>query len=144
MLCLCAAAAIAASPGPRSESVAPITIDYPTDGSIFPPDMAPPTFLWRDAEASATHWKIEVKFAGGTVPVNAGVKSFGGPVVEKMVGFSGKLVTYLDWNWPPEVTRAFQEGIQGGVAGQVTAADAAASAQQALDQLVAKGYKFQQ
>lgn len=85
----------------------------------------------------------EVKFAGGTVPVNAGVKSFGGPVVEKMVGFSGNLVTYLDWNWPPEVTRAFQEGIQGGVAGQVTAADAAANAQQALDALVAKGYKFQ-
>jgi raffinose/stachyose/melibiose transport system substrate-binding protein len=61
-----------------------------------------------------------------------------------MVGISGNLVTYLDWNWPPEVTRAFQEGIQGGVAGQVTAADAAASAQQALDALVAKGYKFQQ
>ena len=85
----------------------------------------------------------EVKFANGTVPVNAGVKPFGGGVVEKLVGYSANLVTYLDWNWPPEVTRAFQEGIQGGVAGQVSAADAAASAQQALDQLVSGGYKFQ-
>jgi raffinose/stachyose/melibiose transport system substrate-binding protein len=85
----------------------------------------------------------EVKFANGTVPVNSGVKPFGGGVVEKLVGLSSNLVTYLDWNWPPEVTRAFQEGIQGGVAGQVSAADAAASAQQALDQLVSNGYKFQ-
>lgn len=86
----------------------------------------------------------EVKFTNGTVPVNAGVKPFGGGNVEKMVGFSSNLVTYLDWNWPPEVTRAFQEGIQGGVAGQTTAVDAAGAAQQALDQLVSNGYKFLQ
>src|SRR5262249_36071276 len=30
----------------------------------------------------------EVKFANGTVPVNAGVKPFGGGVVEKLVGLS--------------------------------------------------------
>lgn len=86
----------------------------------------------------------EVKFNNGTVPVNAGVEPFGGGVVEKMVDFSSNLVTYLDWNWPPEVTRAFQEGIQGCVAGQLSAADAAQGAQEALDQLVANGYKFLQ
>ena len=26
-----------------------ITIDYPLDGSIFPPEITPPTFIWRDA-----------------------------------------------------------------------------------------------
>ena len=72
---MCAAAAIAAGPGPRSQSVAPITIDYPADGAIFPPDLAPPTFLWRDAEASATHWRIEVKLAGGAAGLR--VKSSG-------------------------------------------------------------------
>jgi hypothetical protein len=51
--------------GSRSQSAAPITIDYPTDRSIFPPELPPPTFLWRDAEAGATHWRIEVEFAGG-------------------------------------------------------------------------------
>ena len=86
----------------------------------------------------------EVKDANGTVPVNAAVESFGGPIVEKMVGLSSNLVTYLDWNWPPEVTRAFQEGIQGGVAGQATGEEIAGTAQAALDRLVAGGYKFQQ
>jgi raffinose/stachyose/melibiose transport system substrate-binding protein len=86
----------------------------------------------------------EVKFANGTVPVNAGIKPFGGGVVEKMVGFSSRLVTYLDWNWPPEVTRSFQEGIQGGVAGQAEAVEVAESAQQTLEQLVSRGYKFLQ
>ncbi|WDR03516.1 hypothetical protein PSQ19_05325 [Devosia algicola] len=86
--------------------------------------------------------RAEVKFANGTVPVNAGVSSFGGGNVEKMVEFSSNLVTYLDWNWPPEVTRAFQEGIQSCVAGQTSAAEAAEGAQQALDQLVGNGYTF--
>ena len=29
-----------------------LTIDYPLNGSVFPPEITPPTFLWRDpAEA---------------------------------------------------------------------------------------------
>jgi Flp pilus assembly protein TadD len=40
------------------------TIDYPLNGSVFPPEITPPTFLWRDAEA-ASHWQIEIKFADG-------------------------------------------------------------------------------
>jgi len=39
-----------------------ITVDYPLDGSIFPPDMVAPTFLWRDANASAKSWRIDVNF----------------------------------------------------------------------------------
>jgi tetratricopeptide (TPR) repeat protein len=42
-----------------------ITVDYPLNQTIFPPDMEPPTFLWRDAAASATTWKIDVTFTGG-------------------------------------------------------------------------------
>ena len=41
------------------------TIDYPLNGSIFPPEITPPTFLWRDA-AQASHWQIEIKFADGS------------------------------------------------------------------------------
>jgi raffinose/stachyose/melibiose transport system substrate-binding protein len=85
-----------------------------------------------------------VQFNNGTVPVNIGVKAFGGPIVDKMVQFLPNLVTYLDWNWPPEVTRAFQEGIQSGVAGQSSANDVASSAQDALDRLVDDGYKLEQ
>ncbi len=83
-----------------------------------------------------------VKFNNGTVPVNKAVHAFGGPVVDKLVGLSDNLVTYLDWNWPPEITRVFQEGIQAGVAGQGTAQDVASAAQVQLEKLVAGGYSF--
>ena len=35
---------VAGAPQPAS-----ITIDYPADKSIFPPEITPPTFLWRRA-----------------------------------------------------------------------------------------------
>ena len=43
---------------------AKITIDYPLEGSVFPPEITPPTFLWRDAAESAKRWVVEVSFAG--------------------------------------------------------------------------------
>ena len=42
-----------------------LTIDYPNQGSLFPPDIAAPTFLWRDATPNLTGWQIEVAFADG-------------------------------------------------------------------------------
>jgi Flp pilus assembly protein TadD len=42
---------------------AKITVDYPLDGSVFPPEITPPTFLWRDASETAKRWVIEVSFA---------------------------------------------------------------------------------
>ena len=53
---------------PASPS-AKITIDYPLDGSVFPPEITPPTFLWRDAGESAKRWVIEVSFAGHSAPI---------------------------------------------------------------------------
>lgn len=39
-----------------------ITIDYPAPGAVFPPDIAPPTFLWRDPAPTAKFWLIEIAF----------------------------------------------------------------------------------
>src|ERR1700677_1100275 len=47
----------AASPAARIE------IDYPLDGSIFPPEITPPTFLFHDRSETAKHWVVEVSFA---------------------------------------------------------------------------------
>lgn len=33
---------------------------------MFPPEITPPTFLWRDPSADAARWRIEVKFADGS------------------------------------------------------------------------------
>jgi len=44
---------------------APLTIDYPAEGSIFPPEFPPPQFTWRDADKGETSWVIDVSFADG-------------------------------------------------------------------------------
>jgi len=51
--------------------------------------------------------------------------------------------TYLDWLWPPEVTRAFQENQQAIVALTKKPNEAAQSIQKVLDDLYKDGYKFQ-
>lgn len=51
--------------------------------------------------------------------------------------------TYLDWYWPPEITRAFQEGQQALVAGAKTPDEAADTIQKTLDELYADGYEFE-
>jgi hypothetical protein len=51
---------------PSNPETASITIDYPTNNSIFPPDIVAPTFLWRDPVESNTRWSIDVTFADGS------------------------------------------------------------------------------
>jgi tetratricopeptide (TPR) repeat protein len=46
--------------------LASITIDYPMEGSIFPPEITPPTFIWRDDAENASHWRIDITFGDGT------------------------------------------------------------------------------
>ncbi len=48
-----------------------ITIDYPLDGSIFPPEIIPPTFIWRDAADGSTHWRIDIAFSDGSPAIHA-------------------------------------------------------------------------
>ena len=43
-----------------------ITIDYPLDGSIFPPEITPPTFIWRDAAEKCHSWRIDIAFSDGS------------------------------------------------------------------------------
>jgi tetratricopeptide (TPR) repeat protein len=59
----------AASGAPHA--AAAITIDYPQDGSIFPPEITPPQFLWRDAMNGVSLWRIDVSFGDGTAPIHA-------------------------------------------------------------------------
>jgi hypothetical protein len=72
--------ALASSPSskPDGPKLAAITIDYPEEGSLFPPEITPPTFLWRDASNSASVWMIDVAFADGSAGIRA--KSAGEPL----------------------------------------------------------------
>jgi Flp pilus assembly protein TadD len=47
----------------EQENPLAITIDYPLNQSIFPPEIIPPAFLWRDSSSGANLWRIELKFA---------------------------------------------------------------------------------
>ncbi len=57
------------SPSRSGLSLSTISIDYPEDGSVFPPGITPPTFLWRDA--AATSWSIDISFSDKTPPIHA-------------------------------------------------------------------------
>jgi len=48
-----------------------ITIDYPLDGSIFPPEITPPTFIWHDTAEKSTRWRIDIAFSDGSAGVHA-------------------------------------------------------------------------
>ena len=61
----------AASSNPEASKLAAITVDYPEDGSIFPPEITSPTFLWRDASDSASSWTIDVTFTDGSADLHA-------------------------------------------------------------------------
>ena len=75
-LAVLAVGAWLAPTGPRAatrtaaerSATARVTIDYPQDGSIFPPDIAAPEVEWRDSAQSA-NWQITVKFADGAPPI---------------------------------------------------------------------------
>ncbi|MGB6727462.1 MAG: tetratricopeptide repeat protein [Terracidiphilus sp.] len=56
-------------PVQAASAPAKLTIDYPADGSIFPPEITPPTFLWHEDSESATRWVIEVRFADHSTPL---------------------------------------------------------------------------
>jgi len=88
--------------------LSPISIDYPEDGSVFPPGITPPTFLWRDA--AGTSWSIDVTFADKSAPVHAlskGERMRLGEIDPECVSDSNsppKLNTQqaATWTWTPD------------------------------------------
>jgi hypothetical protein len=44
---------------------AAIEVDYPLDGTLFPPEIVPPVFRWRDSVPAARAWLIRITFADG-------------------------------------------------------------------------------
>jgi hypothetical protein len=100
----------------------PIAIDYPEDGSIFPPGITPPTFWWRDAAGSS--WTIEIGFAGKAAPMRIPVKGERlqvGPLDPECVGNKDDLPKLTPrqeatWTWKPD--RATWAAMQAHSVGQ--------------------------
>jgi tetratricopeptide (TPR) repeat protein len=105
----------------------PITVDYPLEGSVFPPDFAPPTFLWRDPGPRATAWAIDVAFGAGAAP-SLHVTSRGemlqvGEIDERAVGKTNELPRLTPeqaaahtWRPDPETWETIKERSTGKTA----------------------------
>ncbi|MGD0367149.1 MAG: tetratricopeptide repeat protein [Acidobacteriaceae bacterium] len=86
----------------------PISVDYPEDGSIFPPGITPPTFLWRDGLAS--YWNIDIQFADGAPPIHTvskGERMHLGPIDPDCVSDTNELPRLsaqqaASWVWTPD------------------------------------------
>ncbi len=75
---------------------AAISIDYPAAGSIFPPEITPPEFIWRDASANAATWMIEFSFRDRSPVIRAkatGARLQLGDIDPEAVANSNKLPT---------------------------------------------------
>ncbi|HUX44168.1 MAG TPA: hypothetical protein VMV57_05410 [Terracidiphilus sp.] len=90
------------------QALLPISIDYPEDGSIFPPGITPPTFLWRDA--AGTSWRIDIRFGGRAAELHAvsgGEHMQLGPIDPKCVSDPEDLPKLTrkqaaTWTWKPD------------------------------------------
>jgi Flp pilus assembly protein TadD len=71
LLAVFALAALAALAQPAGR----IVIDYPLEGSVFPPDFVAPTFLFRDPVSSNTAWRAEIRFRDGGPPIRLEVQA---------------------------------------------------------------------
>lgn len=72
-----------------------ITVDYPAEGSVFPPEFPAPTFLWRDASKGAVVWTIELASGGAAQPAirvtSQGERMRIGEIDPRCVGPTNKL-----------------------------------------------------
>jgi tetratricopeptide (TPR) repeat protein len=86
----------------------PISIDYPENGSIFPPGITPPTFIWRDAAATA--WRITITFGNRAPAISRQAKGqhlHFGPIDPDAVGPTNELPKLTpqqaaSWIWTPD------------------------------------------
>jgi len=113
-------ATLRASQGPRADarllreiigkienrsSCAPLKIEYPFDGSIFPPEIVAPEFLWRDQAANAETWVVAIGFDSSATRIFVlanGKRSRAAPLDSECVRPNNR------WEEPPE--RASERG----------------------------------
>ena len=86
----------------------PLAIDYPEDGSIFPPGITPPTILWRDAAGKS--WSVDITFADKSPALHITTKGERikiGAIDPRAVSDSNKPPTLTaqqaaTWAWTPD------------------------------------------
>lgn len=102
-------AILAGSAASAPETIERVSIDYPAEGSVFPPDMAPPAFEWREQAGGAAEWRVEVRFADGgrLARTAAGERMKVGEIDPRCVGPTNELPKLTveqaaAWTWRPD------------------------------------------
>jgi raffinose/stachyose/melibiose transport system substrate-binding protein len=127
----------------------PVTSQFPGGPGVvlsipsrIDPKRQPAALDLIDFLTSDTSEQTSIELNGGAVPVNANVPPAPIAVYGKEKANISKMVTYLDWFYPPEITKQMQEGLQAGLADRTNAETLAKSLQSTLDRLVSSGYHF--
>jgi tetratricopeptide (TPR) repeat protein len=55
----------------------PLAIEYPLDGTLFPPEISAPAFRWKDGDGPADLWLVSIEFANGRRRLNSFVLQSG-------------------------------------------------------------------
>lgn len=105
-----ASAGVLAADKAHADRLLRISIDYPEDGSVFPPGMTPPTFLWRDAAGDS--WTIDIAFQDGSQPIHMAIRGERmkiGPIDPQCVSDTNKppqltAQQAASWTWTPNPT----------------------------------------
>ena len=50
---------------------ADVAIEYPLDGTLFPPEMVPPVFRWKDSAPASRRWVVQITLADGRPSVQS-------------------------------------------------------------------------
>ncbi len=48
-----------------------LDILYPADGTLFPPEMVPPTVRWQDSDPRSNAWLVRIESGDGSPPIQA-------------------------------------------------------------------------
>lgn len=89
-----------------------LKIEYPLDGSLFPPEFQPPAFIWRELSSQAAAWRLSFEFQDGRGALRVDPKparpSFGetDPRVETAASaveeFNSRMAGA--WAWTPDAS----------------------------------------
>jgi tetratricopeptide (TPR) repeat protein len=84
----------------------PIRIEYPAPGTTFPPEIAAPTFLWRDSAKTAVFWRVNISFPDGAPALHSianGERLRVGPIDRDCIAPTNQPPTVPDFRaWVPD------------------------------------------
>ena len=47
-----------------------LTIHYPLNETLFPPEIVPPAFRWEDENTKSNMWLLSIRFQDSNIPMN--------------------------------------------------------------------------